>query len=88
MGDRKLNKYHDITNCQMVHRFVINTIADIADIPAEKYSPGSVCFVADTGDRYMLNLDYKWIRQPAGSGGGGSTDEDVIYDGKTPEYWS
>lgn len=71
----------------MVHRFVINTIADIADIPAEKYSPGSIAIVADTGDRYMLNLNYKWIRQPAGSGGG-STDEDVIYDGKTPEYWS
>ena len=88
MGEQQLNKYHDITNNQMVHRFVINTIADIADIPAEKYSPGSVCLVADTGDRYMLNLDYKWIRQPAGSGGSGGTDEDVIYDGKTPEYWS
>ena len=83
-----MNKYHDITNNQMVHRFVINTIADIADIPAEKYSPGSIAIVADTGDRYMLNLDYKWIRQPAGSGGSGGTDEDVIYDGKTPEYWS
>ena len=88
MGEQKLNKYHDITNNQMVHRFVINTIADIADIPAEKYSPGSICIVADSGDRYMLNLDYKWIRQPAGSGGSGGTDEDVIYDGKTPEYWS
>ena len=68
----------------MVHRFIINTIADIADIPAEKYSPGSTALVVDSGDRYVLNLEYKWIRQPAGSGG----YEDVIYDGKTPEYWS
>lgn len=83
-----MNKFYDITNNQMVHQFVINTIADIADIPAERYSPGSSLVVCDSGDKYILNLDYKWIRLPAGGGSGGTTDEDVIYDGKTPEYWS
>ena len=40
--------------------FIVDTDADIADLPTEGIAPGSNCFVIETSTVYMLNNQNEW----------------------------
>lgn len=43
-----------------VTEYVADTIADVTNLPTDKCSPGSVCFVVATSQVYMLNNNKEW----------------------------
>lgn len=66
-----------------VKTYMVNTLADIDDIPLTLAStvPGSIAIVAETGDKYILNLNRQWelIKSSDSSSGGDSGD--IRYEG-------
>lgn len=68
-------------------KFVVDTIADISEIPATTLSKGSTAFVRSTADTYIYGDNNTWSKLPkssGGSSGGGdnpSEDNTYIWDG-------
>ena len=42
--------------------YYLDNANDLSIVPIEKCCPGSVCFIIDTVDVYMLNTEMKWIK--------------------------
>ena len=40
--------------------FIVDTDADITDLPTKGVAPGSNCFVIETSTVYMLNNQNEW----------------------------
>lgn len=49
--------------------YTADTAADLPNLPT-KITPGSTCFVIDTGITYILNNKEQWIEFYGSSGGG------------------
>lgn len=65
-----------------VKKFVIDTFNEIYDIDISQLSPGSTAFDISESKTYMLNNKRNWVEvKLEGSGGGGGTGGDIIYDG-------
>lgn len=44
------------------HReYIVDTEADIADLPVDDNAPGSTAFVIETSAVYMFNTEGEWI---------------------------
>jgi hypothetical protein len=47
-----------------VEEIVCDTAADIANLPDHtEVAMGSICYVIETGDMYMLNSQDVWVKQ-------------------------
>lgn len=64
---RNSNQYH-----YLVNKYLLDSVADIQDLPTRSISPGSEAIIDSTGAIYRLNNDYEWKLKE--SGGGGSSD--------------
>lgn len=62
---------------------MINTLADIDDIPLTLAStvPGSIAIVAETGDKYILNLNRQWELIKSSNSSSGGDSGDIRYEG-------
>lgn len=64
-----------------VAEFICDYQSDVANLPTHK-GPGSVAYVVENGNKYVLNSQHQWIKQPtnsgSGSGSGGSSGEGDI----------
>lgn len=66
----------------MVRKFVVDTVDQVATINVSQLRAGSTAFVIKTSETYMLSNARKWEKVTVGSGGGGGGgDREVIYDG-------
>lgn len=70
-----------------IKKYIVDTANDILELPTKDAAPGSLAFVIDNSNYYMLNHQGQWkkVNLSAGSGGGGGDTpdmpEDIIYDG-------
>ena len=66
-----------------VKTYMINTLADIDDIPLTLAStvPGSIAIVAETGDKYILNLNRQWELIKSSNSSSGGDSGDIRYEG-------
>lgn len=64
-----------------VKTYMINTLAELDAIPLTLAStvPGSIAIVAETGEKYMLNLNRQWELM-GGISSGDNTDH-IVYEG-------
>lgn len=66
-----------------IKTFLVDSIADITNLPTKNLTPGSRAFVTENSSSYILNSSRKWVKMNVGSGGGGGSDlpEEIIYEG-------
>lgn len=71
-----------------IKKYIVDTANDILELPTKDAAPGSLAFVIDNSNYYMLNHQGQWkkvnLGAGSGTGGGGDTPdmpEDIIYDG-------
>ena len=64
-----------------VKTYMINTLAELDAIPLTLAStvPGSIVIVAETGEKYMLNLNRQW--ELVGGASSGDDTDHIIYEG-------
>lgn len=60
-----------------IKKFVADTVKDIDDISLD-CKMGSEVKVIATGDIYILNSKYEWVKQKSSSAGGGSQDTSTL----------
>jgi hypothetical protein len=61
-----------------LQHFVIDTAAEIADLPIDAHV-GSTVFIVENSKYYMLNNKKEWVRVLLGSGI--ASDSTLVYDG-------
>ena len=66
-------------------QFVVDFVSEVSSLPT-KCTPGSIAFVIETSQYYMLNNQRQWIEvnlaSGSGTGGGDLPEADaVIYNG-------
>ena len=67
-----------------IKSFVLDTTEDVNSLPTN-VEMGSSAYVIATGDKYLLNSEKQWIKQPKSAGGsGGGEDDIIILNGNTP----
>ena len=59
-----------------LNKYVADTVADIDDIPLN-CKMGSSVYVIETGDTYLLNSQYEWIKKKSTSSSGGSSSAEI-----------
>ena len=70
-----------------IKHYNLDTEEDLQNLPKDKESMGSTCFVISTSKYYMLNSNKEWIQispygNTIGSGGSGTEmPKDIIYEG-------
>lgn len=66
-----------------VKEYILDTIKDIASLPTDPadVKPGSIAFVVDSSETYMLNNAQTWVKIVAGSTGGGTGSTGAGDDG-------
>lgn len=60
-----------------VKEYILDTVKDVASLPTDPLDvkPGSIAFVVDSSETYMLNNAQNWVKIITGSTGGtGSTE--------------
>jgi len=69
-----------------IKKFTVDTFDEIAKINLAAVAMGSIAFVIDTSETYMLNGSRVWVKVTlsGGSSGGSSGSGDIIYDGGLP----
>ena len=60
-----------------IQKFVVDTEIEISELPIDG-APGSIAFVIENGNKYMLTNTKEWKLLPA-TGGGSSIDPTAIY---------
>lgn len=62
--DREVRLTTDGMRTPTVEELVCDTAADIANLPDHtEVAMGSICYVIETGDMYMLNSQDVWVKQ-------------------------
>jgi hypothetical protein len=66
-----------------VKTYMVDTLAEIDDIPLTLAStvPGSIAIVAETGEKYILNLKRQWELIGSSSSSSGGDSGDINYEG-------
>lgn len=63
-----------------IKHYNLDTEADLSQINVNREVMGTTAFVIETSQRYMLNGSKEW-KKISNSNGGGSNNNDFVYDG-------
>ena len=65
-----------------IKTFLLDSKSDVEKLPTQGLTPGSKAFVTEDSSYYILNTARKWVKAAtAGTGGGGTGSDEVIYEG-------
>ena len=64
-----------------IKHYNLDTEAELSQINVNREVMGTTAFIIETSQRYMLNGSKEWKKINSNNSGGGSGNDDFVYDG-------